>query len=502
MTFNAAFEAQALASGDAPFIAYGGRTHSWAESWSIVARLAALLHARGVGVGDRVLLAAGNSPAYVHSWLAIRRCGATCVPVHGAATATTIQTVAADCRAVFAVTDAAGRDRVLGSGAFTDDQVLTFGSDLELEAMIHGLPQSDLVVEDHGTECTLMYTSGTTGPPKGVSLPNAALVQAGALLADVCAINRHDRIMICLPLYHANPQVYGCMVAIATGASIGLVPRFDAGTFFHEAKELRATAFTYVGAVLARLAKQPPLAGHGLRKAIGGGAPTWAWDMVEDKHGLEVLELYGMTETGAWVTCNRAGASVRGTCGQVRADMALDIVDSDDRSQPVGTVGEIVVRPTQPHVLFTGYHGRPELTLERFRNLWFHTGDLGTLDSEGRLVFHGRVDDSTVRRGGENISVQAVEAVIAASEDVEEVAVVGVPDDELGEELKAVVVPVPGASMTAELVLQMCEQTLPKFAWPRYVEIVDRLPKTETEKVVRAGLRELTELTRDLRPRS
>jgi crotonobetaine/carnitine-CoA ligase len=178
--------------------------------------------------------------------------------------------------------------------------------------------------------------------------------------------------------------------------------------------------------------------------------------------------------------------------------MELAVLGPDDEQVPPGAPGQICVRSRRPSVLFDGYHGKPELTLQRLRNQWFHTGDQGSVDEDGYLRFLGRLDD-VIRRGGENIRPSDVEAVLATHPAVEEVAVVGVPDDVVGQEVRAVVVA--HESFDPLALGEFLDGRLPRFAWPRFVAVLDMLPKTATQKIQAGRLRTREAGDVDLRPR-
>lgn len=475
-------------SGDAPFVVHhDNRTVSWAQLLDTISRTAGLLHRHGVRSGDRVLLASGNNPTFLYLWFALRWIGATCIPLHNQATAGHVQQIAADAGIAFAAGDAESLRWLHDTGGW-DGPGLAFADAEELEKAVSALPEHPCHPAAPADESSLLYTSGTTGPPKGAVLSDAAFLSGGRELAEAIGITENDRILVVLPLFHTNPQVYAVMTAIATGCSLALVDRFEPTEFLRQAAHYGATGFTYVGTMLTMLARRlpDPVPEHQLRFCTGGGAPLEVWNVVEDRLGVAVHELYGMTETGGWVTANRCGHRRRGTCGTVRPDMEIAVLDPDDNHRPPGEPGQICVRPRRPSVLFDGYHGKPELTLERFRNLWFHTGDQGFIDDGGYLHFLGRLDD-VIRRGGENVRPADVEAVLAEHPAVEEVAVVGVPDDVVGQEIRAVVVP--RGDFDPLTLPEFLQGRLPRFAWPRYVSTRTALPKTATQKVQVAQLR-------------
>ncbi len=485
--FSAALRHQAQTRPEAPFLLFGDDVVSWGRTADVVARTATLLESRGVRPGSRVMLAADNSPSFLYLWFALRWLGATCVPLHTQATGTAIGQMITDADLSHVVGDDALLPRVTAVAPWLTDNAVTFADWRALEAAVTDLPPRRSEHTAASEECNILYTSGTTGAPKGVVLPNEAFLSGGRELASALEVTAQDRILLGLPLFHTNPQVYAIMVALNTGCSVALLPRFVAAEFLDAAARYEATGFTYVGTVLSLLAMQPgPGTPHRLRFCVGGGAPEHVWREVEDRLGIAVHELYGMTETGGWLTANRVGARRRGSCGTVRPDMQCAILDAEDEVLATGEIGQIAVRPSRPNVMFHAYHARPELTLQQWHNAWFHTGDLGELDADGYLYFRGRLDD-VIRRGGENISPTDVEAVLSQHPLITEVAVVGVPDEVMGEEVKAVIVPLPGFDPLS--VRNHLQDRLPRFAWPRYVELREQLPKTPTQKIQARELR-------------
>ncbi|MET7994746.1 AMP-binding protein [Amycolatopsis sp. NPDC005232] len=486
--FAATLKQRCETSGDAPFLLQDDKVISWAGLLDVVTRTATLLQSNGVRAGDRVLLACGNTPTFPYLWFALRWLGATCVPLHNQATGAHIRQVVADAGIEFAVGDTPSIARLVADAGFDPGHTLGFTTADELEHAVAGLAPHPMHEAELDAESSLLYTSGTTGQPKGAVLSDGAFLAGGRELADAIGIRADDRIMVALPLFHTNPQVYAVMTAIATGCSLALLEKFEPAKFLEQAIRYEATGFTYVGTMLAMLVRKLPehIPPHKLRFCTGGGAPVGLWTTIEDHVGVEVHELYGMTETGGWVTANRSGQRRRGTCGTVRPDMDLAILDVNDVPVAPGEPGQICVRPREAFVLFDGYHGKAELTLQKFRNLWFHTGDMGAVDDEGYLVFHGRADDM-IRRAGENVRPADVEAAIAEHPAVDEVAVVGVPDEVVGQEVRAVVVP--HGEFDPLGLPAFLDGKLPKFAWPRYISVRPALPKTATQKVRSALLR-------------
>lgn len=498
--FVQTLQARAAEQGERTFLLFEDEEISWADLVHTVSRTASLLRASGVVPGDRVMLAADNSPTFIYLWFALRWAGATCVPLHTGATAAAVAGMVTDAGLSAVVGDESLRGRVLAGAPSLASRCLFFATHHDLERTVADLEPLEAQETSQFAECNILYTSGTTGAPKGAVLSNEAFLAGGRQLMASLEVTEDDRILLALPLFHTNPQVYGVMVALQSGCSIALLREFKPREFLAEAARTSATGFTYVGTVLSLLlTKTDPVPDHQLRFCVGGGAPDHLWRAVEEKLGVPVHELYGMTETGGWVTSTSTTHRRVGSCGVVRPDMECVTLDPDDRVLPPGQIGQIAVRPLAPGVLFDGYHARPELTWAAFRNAWFHTGDLGRFDEDGYLYFHGRVDD-VIRRGGENVAPGDIDAALAEHPDIIEAVVVGVPDDVMGEEIKAVIVPGPGFDLDS--LEGFLHERLPRFAWPRYVQIVEALPKTPTQKVRLGELRALGAGVVDFRTRA
>lgn len=465
---------------------------TWGELADLSLRLSGALGARGIARGDHVALLCSNRPAFLVAWFALANRGAVTVSMNTGL-------VADGLRYALTQSDAGALlvERALWEEKRADLEPVMEGCDLILfddEEELFALARAaepDAPFEGAGSDpCTLIYTSGTTGPPKGVVNSHRAYLACGEHTVRLLDLTPDDRIMVFLPLFHTNPQMYAVMSALTVGCSLALRPKLSVSRFFEDARRLECTGFTYVGTVLAMLASRVDGArrDHAMRFCIGGGAPREVWRAVEDRFGVKVHELYGMTEIGGWVTGNSRGESRFGTCGRARGDVEVAILDAEDRPVPPGTRGEITVRPREPGVLLSGYYRNPEASWAASRNLWFHTGDAGSLDGGGYLTFLGRIKE-IIRRGGENISPAELETALLAHPDIEDAAVVGVPDPIWGEEIKAVVVA--SKPLDPGAVRNFLDGRVPAFMLPRFVQFAAMIPKTETQKIQRHRLREM-----------
>ncbi len=358
-------------------------------------------------------------------------------------------------------------------------------------------PKSDV---RHTDTVMILYTGGTTGPSKGVVMTHHFYYFYAHLVKESIGYTPQDVSYTCMPLFHINAQIGSIVSALYAGAEVALYQRFSARTFWDEIRSSGATIFLGMGAVGNILAKNPPSPldnQNEVRLAVIVPPPE-DLEGFERRFGLRVIyETFGMTEA-LIIPPKLYEPRRRGCCGKPIGDYEIRIVDDDDLPLGPQQTGELVFRPRHPHTMMSGYYKRPEATLESFRNLWFHTGDLGYLDDEGFLYYVGRKKDA-IRRRGENISAYEIESVVNQHPSVLESAAIAVPS-ELGEDdVKIVVVLKPGAKLSAEDLIRFCEPQMAYFMVPRYVDFRSFLPKNPSQRIEKYKLREdgLTDSTWD-----
>lgn len=455
----------------------------------------------GLDPGDRVAVLSPACTASLQAWFGIARAGLVEVPLNPSAGTTLLSwcLARAGARAVIcdaehvhllaAALEGASVERVIvvgdGDAVGLPDDMATSRFDELWSAAEGALP--DVAATD---PAVILYTSGTTGPPKGVVLSHRANVNLARRTVELMGYGPEDRLYSVFPLYHSNARYCSVMAALEAGARVLLHRRFTASGFWDICRREGITAFNYQGAMMSILYQQerrPDDRDHPVRVAFGAPCPAEIFAPFEERFGVELTEIYGSTEVS--LVCEMPPGQRRiGTAGRESPQYQLAVVDEWDRPVPAGTSGEIVARPRQAGWMFDRYDGDPAATLASWRNLWFHTGDRGVLDADGYLTFLDRVKDS-VRRRGENISTWEVERVVADHPAVAQAAAYGVPSELSEEEVMVAVVPADGRALDPRDLLAHCAGRLTGFAIPRYVRTVTALPMTPSQRVEKYRLR-------------
>ena len=485
-TISSRLHQQAQKHGDKVAVMFDGGTITWRELLDSALRMSSMLRAKGIMPGDRVALVCGNRPAFLIAWFAIANIGAITVSVNTGLIGDSLRytlTQSESCAMVIESSLLAEKSAYLNDLPIIGTCIAIKSENGLLEEISSF--SADRVYEGHGSDpVSIIYTSGTTGRPKGVLNCHEAFLASGRQMAQRMEITAEDRIMVFLPLFHTNPQMYAVMSALETGCAIVLRPRFSVSHFFDDARRFGCTMFTYVGTVLSMLTSRvnDPCLDHPITRCMGGGCPASVWTALQERFGITPYELYGMTEVGGWVTSNSTQNYRYGSCGKARPDVSVDVVDTQDNPVPTGIAGEIVLRPERPFIFLLGYWNDPASTWAASRNLWFHTGDLGLIDEDGYLFFQGRLKE-IIRRGGENISPFEIEIALLDHPAIDDAAVVPVPDDIFGEEIKAVIVS--AEPLLPDDLLRFLREKIPAHMIPRYLQRVQNIPRTETLKIQR-----------------
>jgi crotonobetaine/carnitine-CoA ligase len=366
--------------------------------------------------------------------------------------------------------------------------MMTFQS---LAEMLTDADPHDLVEVDQLAPATVLFTSGSTGVSKGCTLSNRYLEQQGEIHAENFGLTDQDVLYAPFPLFHIDAATLTVVAALTVGGTAAIGRRFSASRFWDEVRTFDATVFNFMGATLSILWKQPPSPrdrDHRIRLAWGVPIPDWRDGSVA-RFGIPLHEVYGLTDAGVSVYDRPGDNAPLGSCGKVIPEYDLTIVDEHDQPVPVGTVGEITIRAHESGLVMNEYWAMPEKTAHAFRGGRFYSGDVGRFDDDGYLYFMGRASDS-IRRRGENISAYEVEKIITSHPDVLEAAAVGVPSELTEEDVMVCVVARPGRTVTAPDLISYCRDKAPAFMIPRYIDIVDALPKTPTQKVEKFRLKE------------
>jgi long-chain acyl-CoA synthetase len=466
---------------------------TYADLWRDARRYAAGLAAQGLGPGSRVALLAPNVTDFVRAYYGVLALGGTVVPV---------PTLLNADEATFLV-EHSGARAVLHHASFAE-----VGGPA---AQAAGVPAWDLAgfadglepVPSHASRdaedpAVIFYTSGTTGRPKGAVLTHLNLVMnATANAFDANPFRRDDVVMGCLPLFHTFGQSVSMNSTFRVGATLLLQPRFEATAAIELMTDLRATLFfgvptMYVQLLEAARRDGPELVLPTLRDCISGGAslPVAVLEEFEKVFGTRVFEGYGLSETSPTASVNQPWFGTRpGTVGHpiwgVDVEVAAETVEDRIDLLGAGELGEIVIRG---HNVFAGYLDDPDATAAAIVDGWFRTGDIGLKDEDGFISIVDRKKDLIIR-GGFNVYPREVEEVLVRHDAVAQVAVIGVPDPEKGEEICAVVVAVPGAQLDADELVAWARERLGRHKYPRVVHVVDELPLGPSHKVLKRELR-------------
>jgi crotonobetaine/carnitine-CoA ligase len=485
---------------DKVFVKFADDGEAWTyrEFRQLVLQTAIGLQRLGVAQGDHVLVWLPNGREHLRVFFALNYLGAVFVPINtaykGALLAHVIEN--SDARLAVVHADLAARLEGVALAALTDAVVVgerVACPGLRTHHYADALLPASGVLEPPARPIepwdpqSIIYTSGTTGPSKGV-LSSYLHIYTNAGPETWPCVTGEDRFLVNMPMFHIGGMGV-VFVMFVRGGSIAFAERFDTATFLDTVRATGTTATFLLGVMasfLEKLPASPDDADTPLRLAfmvpLAGDIAAFS-----RRFGCEIYTIFNMTEISTPII-SEPNPLVRGTCGRKREGVDVRLVDDNDCEVPDGTVGEMMVRTDRPWGMNSGYYKNPEATAVAWRNGWFHTGDSFRRDAQGYYYFVDRKKDA-IRRRGENISSFEVEADVLAHPDVREVAAIGVPNEHSEEDVMVVVAPMAGRALDPAALLAFLRDRMAHFMVPRYVRVVDELPKTPSSKVMKAELR-------------
>jgi len=507
-TILAVFANRLATDPDGPYLDFEGVEYTARMMDEESTRMAHALAELGVQRGDRVASLLENRAEQVVALFAALKLGAIHVPINNAYKGEFLRHQLTDsgARVMIVQGDFASRvEMVGGSGTPELESVVVVG---EPDTAITVLPQHDWAkllaaasnepLPDPGIRpsdlACFIYTSGTTGPSKGCMLSHNYVVTLADQIARAFGRRPDDVVLTPLPLFHFNALGVGVVGTLLVGGSASIVRRFSVSKFWPEVKRTKATIISVLGSLailIAHAPDHPDQPGHQLRLCAAVPMPPDIDQIWRERFGCRTFSGgYGLTEASLIGMLTPDQEMKPGATGKPnRHEFEIRIVDDDDVEVPTGGVGEILVRPNAPNVMFAGYFRRPEETLATYKNLWFHTGDLGRIDEDDFLFFVDRKKDY-LRRRGENISSFELESTFFHHAAIKDVAVHSVFSEMSEDDVKVTAVLQEGASLTEEELCAWAVDRVPYFAMPRYIEFRDDLPRNPVGKVMKYQLRE------------
>jgi long-chain acyl-CoA synthetase len=451
------------------------------------ALMAGLLAEHGISAGDRVGIMLPNVPYFAVCYYGVLRAGAVVVPMN----------VLLKRREVAFYLRDPGAKLLLAWQGFAED-AQTGAQDAGVECLLvtpgefeqtlaATRPRPGTAEADDSDTAVILYTSGTTGTPKGAELTHANLTRNCEIALGLFGLGSEAVVLGALPLFHSFGQTCGLNATIAGGGLLTLIPRFDPRKALEIIERDRVSVFQGVPTMYNAMLNDPEASSFDTSTLVvcasGGAAmPVELMRGFEEKFGCKVLEGYGLSETSPIASFNHPDRERKaGSIGTPIDGVEMKLVDDEDHDLPAGEVGEIVIRG---HNVMKGYWDRPDATADAIRDGWFHTGDMARIDDDGYFFIVDRKKDMIIR-GGYNVYPREIEEVLYEHPAVREVAVVGVPHDELGEEIGAAVALKQGAEATPDQLREHVKAQVAAYKYPRHVWLVDELPKGPTGKILK-----------------
>ncbi|MFJ8265349.1 long-chain-fatty-acid--CoA ligase [Peribacillus asahii] len=482
---------------------YGDKSVTYQELNQKVNRLAAGLYVQGIRKGDGVALILGNSPEFLIAYYGILRLGAFVVPINPLYTQGEINYLLDNSQAKAVITHVSVEPKLSEVKKQLENLKLVVYIEAEnQESTWEHLMETGTSINVYGSPyigdedlAVILYTSGTTGKPKGAMLTHRNLVSNADSISKLLELDVKDRVVAVLPMFHVFCMTICLNAPIACGATVLIQPKFSPHDVVSAIREKKATVFAGVPTMYSFIYQLPEAIAEdcqSIRMCISGGAsiPTELLHKFENKFNVFILEGYGLSETAPLVAINPLkGTRKPGSIGLNIPAVQSKVVDEFGKELPRGEVGELVVQG--PNVM-RGYLNMPEATAAALIDGWLYTGDLARMDEEGYIYIVDRKKDIIIV-GGYNVYPREVEEVLYQHPSIVEASVVGVPNEGYGESVKAYVV-VKDKQLTIDDILHFCQDKLVKYKLPRQVEFLKELPKNSTGKILRRELRQLTEV--------
>jgi len=501
-TVPAMLMAQAALYGERALCSFDAADVSFNQAVSLAQRGAAALEFAGVKKGDRIALFCGNRPEFLEAFLGAAWLGAIAVPLNTASKGAQLQHILGNSEARLLISESEFLDRLTAVSitATKLERILTIPSDGDHQAPDTSLETARWTIPEQPVSglsdirpdepLAILYTSGTTGLSKGVLCPHAQYFWWAANSAKVLELEEGDVLLTTLPLFHVN-ALSAFFQALITGSTLVVKKRFSASGFLESLRNSKATVTYLLGAMVPILLSTPSTdrdRKHHLRTVLAPGVPAAAATAFASRFGVELIDGFASTETN-FVIGSPSSQKRLGTMGKVRPGFYAKVVDELDNELQPGVPGELILRAEDPFAFATGYFAMPDKTVEAWRNLWLHTGDRVICDEDGYFRFVDRIKDA-IRRRGENISSYEVEQAIALHPAVKTAAVFPVQSELAEDDVMCAVVLRDNARLSAEELLDHCQQLISYFSVPRYVDFVESLPVTENGKIKKFQLRE------------
>lgn len=506
--------ARAVQFAGKPFLLFGGQSFTYAQAYEESRRIAGGLRAAGVTPGQHVAIMMENRPEVVWLNFALGLIGAVAVPINNASRGDMLAYYLRQSDAAAIVIDETFVERfataqvdapLLATVVVCPDAAVPAQAKVSLGSAKTVAWQSivtaqQLPEDDPGPAYSdllqILYSSGTTGVPKGSMIANATAIRAAHKHVEVYGYNSDDVMYTCLPMFHGNAVNCTVLPALMAGATVALSRRFSTSKFWREINETGATRTSLLSAMINFLWLKEPSSeerSHRLKTCLVVPAPEFALEF-EERFGVTITSLYALGDFG-YATMygpDEPRSKIR-SAGRPVPEVQVVLMDAHDQPTAEGEIGEICLRSNEAWFGRQGYYKLPELWVPSLRNLWLHTGDMGRFDEDGYLYFAGRSKEM-IRRRGENISAIQVEDVVRRHPKVADVAVYAVRAEFLEDEVMASVVSREGCQVDPEELVRFCAPQMAYFMVPRFVEVLAELPMTQTGKVEKYKLREAAEL--------